>query len=241
VWVKLGDEMPDRPSIWRLSHGAFRLHVSGLAYSNRMLLEGVIPRDRVPALVPSFRPALVEELVAGGVWRREGDDYRILDSADDQLTRADVIALRDKRAAAGRKGGLVSGKKRRKPKSYFGFDEATDAASNEANASSGASSKREANGNPGPVPGLRVQTDSYISSSSNGHSNEHEVDREDGRDEGGALSIEEFLQLAQQHRLASAYVEQTLNHDFGTRDISLLSDGDRWELARHLGVFEVRT
>ena len=190
MWTKLGDEMPDRPSIWRLSHGAFRLHVSGLAYCNRMLLEGIVPGARVQALIPQYRPAYVDELVAGGIWAREGDDFRILDSAEDQLTKADVLALRDKRAAAGRRGGLVSGKNRRRGANSEAKSEANGAAS----AWGSASSKREANGNPGPVPGPRGQESTNLSIvSTSGKPNGRESNKRGAAADVGAMGLDQFV------------------------------------------------
>jgi hypothetical protein len=41
TWAKLSDDFTD--DCWTLSDGAFRLHVEGLVWSNRKLLDLVIP------------------------------------------------------------------------------------------------------------------------------------------------------------------------------------------------------
>lgn len=216
TWLKLSDDFTDRPAVWRLSHGAFRLHVSGLNYANRMLLEGVVPGPRVPALIPHYRPAYLDELLAGGTWTREGDDFRILDSADDQLTRADVLALREKRAAAGRMGGLVSGKKRRRG--------ANGAATPEALASALAPHLDEANGNPGPVPGLRGQR-SHV---------QHSVPPKKRRAAVKAsLSVEELEALT--HRVPATSVRTVLS-ELGADNLADLSAEQRLEAVVRLGL-----
>ena len=68
MWAKLDDSMPDDPDVDRLSHGAFRLYVSGICHCAKHLTDGLIDQDRVARLIPAYRPAFAAELVAGGLW-----------------------------------------------------------------------------------------------------------------------------------------------------------------------------
>ena len=68
MWAKLDDSMPDDPDVDRLSHGAFRLYVSGICHCAKHLTDGLIDQDRVARLIPAYRPAFAAELVAAGLW-----------------------------------------------------------------------------------------------------------------------------------------------------------------------------
>ena len=107
TWTKLDDDFPDRDAIFGLSDAAFRLHVSGLCHSNRLLTDGHLAAAKVPNLVPHFDPATVDELVAAGVWARTPDGYLIVDSLSDQPTRDQVEARRasDRQRQSRRRGG----------------------------------------------------------------------------------------------------------------------------------------
>lgn len=65
------DGFADHPKVEALSDSAFRLHVAGILYASRLLTDGVIPRARVPRLVPGFRAKALTELL-GGVWHEPG-------------------------------------------------------------------------------------------------------------------------------------------------------------------------
>lgn len=92
TWTKLDDAFIDRDPIWRLSDAAFRMHVSVLTFSNRLLLDGQIPVGRLAGLVPHFDSGIVDELIAAGVWIREGETITIVDSLGDQPTAEAVRA-----------------------------------------------------------------------------------------------------------------------------------------------------
>lgn len=95
TWTKLGDDFPDRPPIAGLSDGAFRLHVSALIYSNRLLTDGLVTESQVRRLLPRFRRAYLDELLAAGVWAVDDGGYRIVDSLADQPSRAVIEARRE--------------------------------------------------------------------------------------------------------------------------------------------------
>lgn len=83
TWTKLGDEFPDGAA--DLSDAAFRTHVEALAWSNRRLLDLVIPKRDLRRF--AFSPAVdvtdpdgdavAQELVVRGWWIDRGDAWFI--------------------------------------------------------------------------------------------------------------------------------------------------------------------
>lgn len=101
TWSKLSDDFTD--DCWTLSDAAFRLHVEGLCWSNRKLLDLVLPGDDVRRFAK--HPEAATELVAAGWWTEQGDAYVIRHHAAYQRTRADVVKRQETSAANGRQGG----------------------------------------------------------------------------------------------------------------------------------------
>ncbi len=101
TWTKLSDDFAD--DCWALSDAAFRLHVEGLTWNGRKLLDLRLPKDDVRRFAK--HPEAVAELVAGGWWGEDGDAYVIRHHAGYQRTREDVIKQQAANAANGRKGG----------------------------------------------------------------------------------------------------------------------------------------
>ena len=100
TWTKLSDDFSD--DCWTLSDAAFRLHVEGLVWNNRKLLDLRLPLEDVRRFK---RSEVVQELLDGGWWRRDGDVYVIQHHAAYQRARAAVIAQQTANAKNGRKGG----------------------------------------------------------------------------------------------------------------------------------------
>lgn len=100
TWVRLDETMVEHPKVAQLSDAAFRIHIDALCYANRNLTDGFVPT--VIAHRRSRRRAA--ELVAAGVWDAAPGGYQIHDFHDYQPTKAEVIELREKRSAAGKKG-----------------------------------------------------------------------------------------------------------------------------------------
>lgn len=101
TWTKLSDDFSD--DCWTLSSDAFRLHVEGLVWSNRKLLDLTIPQDDLRRFAKD--PSHVGELVDCGWWSDLGAVYRINHHAQYQRLRADVVKQQSANAANGRKGG----------------------------------------------------------------------------------------------------------------------------------------
>ncbi|PWW24921.1 hypothetical protein JD79_04113 [Geodermatophilus normandii] len=101
TWSKLSDDFPDDCDC--LSDAAFRLHVEGLCWSNRKLLDCRIPRDHLRRF--ATHPEALPELVAVGWWTEDGDELAIRHHAGYQRTREQVLAQQAANAANGKKGG----------------------------------------------------------------------------------------------------------------------------------------
>jgi hypothetical protein len=101
TWTKLSDDFSD--DCWTLSDAAFRLHTEALIWSNRKLLDCVIPKTDLVRFSP--RADAAEELVAVGWWTENGQTYVIRHHASYQRSRADVVKLQQRNATNGAKGG----------------------------------------------------------------------------------------------------------------------------------------
>lgn len=101
TWTKLSDDFGD--DCWVLSDKAFRLHVEGLGWSNRKLLDCVVSKADVRRFAK--HPEAAGELVASGWWSDEGAYYKIRHHAGYQRLREQVIAQQEANQQNGRKGG----------------------------------------------------------------------------------------------------------------------------------------
>lgn len=118
AWVKLDDQFPDHRKLAEL--GAYAplcgwLYVCGLAYCNRQLTDGLIPKAHVTRLagfehlsvetgeipgMASFGETietrqLADLLVQAGLWEDAGHQYRVHDYLDYQPSRESVIQERN--------------------------------------------------------------------------------------------------------------------------------------------------
>jgi hypothetical protein len=117
TWINLDDKMPDHPKILALSDGAFRLHVSAIAYCNRYQTDGVVPAEAVPKLMPRFRPSYLTELVGDsangnrGLWLQRSNAYELHDYLDWNKSKAEIAWRGDRlsqiRSEAGKKGAAA--------------------------------------------------------------------------------------------------------------------------------------
>ncbi len=101
TWTKLSDDFSD--DCETLSDRAFRLHVEGLTWNNRKLLDCRLPKDHLRRF--ARHPDAVQELLDTG-WRSEDDDvYVIRHHAVYQRTREEVLRQQDANRNNGKKGG----------------------------------------------------------------------------------------------------------------------------------------
>jgi hypothetical protein len=115
TWTKLSDDFSD--DCWTLSDAAFRLHTEALIWSNRKLLDLVIPKSDLVRF--SRRTDAVEELVAVGWWTETARTYVINHHARYQRSREAVINQQKANSQNGSKGG-------RPPREVFNPDEETE-------------------------------------------------------------------------------------------------------------------
>jgi hypothetical protein len=135
VWVRLDDSFPDHRKIAELGDYAPLcgwLFICGLAYCNRQLTDGLIPKGHVVRL-SSFRRLSIETggvpgmmsmgddidadtlallLESVGLWEDRETHWYIHDYPDYQPTKAEVEAERANKQAAGRAGGQARAERR---------------------------------------------------------------------------------------------------------------------------------
>lgn len=117
TYIKLNDALPEHRKIVAAGGDAGWLHVCGLAYASRNLSDGRIPIGMVPRLSDRQDPMkLAERLCDVRLWHAAGhacdrcpqpdvDEFIIHDYLEHQRSADHVAELKEKRAAAGRRGG----------------------------------------------------------------------------------------------------------------------------------------
>lgn len=111
-WFRVDDGFHSHPKVLATSLAARGLWVTAGSWSSDHLTDGVVP-DHVLASLGGT-PELADELVASGLWRRRRNGYHFHEWVPRNPLRKDVLAMRETRASAGRKGGVASGKTRSK-------------------------------------------------------------------------------------------------------------------------------
>jgi hypothetical protein len=105
TWTKLSDDFSD--DCWELSDAAVRLHMEGLVWSNRKLLDlRLVKADMIRW---AKRPAAADELVAAGWWKDADDHYVIVHHAIYQRDREAVLKQQEANQKNGQKGGRPKG------------------------------------------------------------------------------------------------------------------------------------
>lgn len=101
TWTKLGDEFGDE--CWTLTDAAFRLHVEGLCWSNRMLTDGRIDKEDMRRWAK--HPGAASELVRARWWEDRQDHYQIVHHFGYQRTRDQIARQSIVNSRNGKKGG----------------------------------------------------------------------------------------------------------------------------------------
>ena len=116
-WVKLDDGFIEHAKVENLSDRAFRLHVAGLCHCAKNLTDGLVTGPSLRALCGRVRASKrhVAELVDAGLWveHEARSGHIVWGYTEYNPTASEVKDKREKRAAAGRLGGLRSGEARR--------------------------------------------------------------------------------------------------------------------------------
>jgi hypothetical protein len=113
TWFKVDDSFHAHPKVLATEADALGLWVIAGAWSSAHLTDGFVPGHALTRLLPDS-DVLARKLVAAGLWRRTKGGYQFHDWSDFQPSANEVKAMREKRAIAGRKGGMASGKARSK-------------------------------------------------------------------------------------------------------------------------------
>lgn len=104
AWVKLDDRFDEHPKVAALSDSAVALFVSGLAYCNRNLTDGFVPRQvglgQLRYCDGNTTP-VIGELVEAGMWEEAPGGWQVHDYLDFQPSREQVEG--DREAARERK------------------------------------------------------------------------------------------------------------------------------------------
>lgn len=111
-WFNVDDGFHSHPKALATSLAARGLWVTAGSWASDNLTDGVIPRHVLASL--GSTPTLENELVAAGLWKKHRKGYVFHDWAKCNPTSKQVLELRAKRAAAGRKGGASSANTRSK-------------------------------------------------------------------------------------------------------------------------------
>jgi hypothetical protein len=105
TWTKLSDDFSD--DCYQLSDAAFRLHIEGLIWSNRKLLDLSLDKAMLPRW--ATRPEAAEELVRAGWWADKGDHYLIRHHGIYQRSRDEVLKQQQANHRNGKRGGRPRG------------------------------------------------------------------------------------------------------------------------------------
>jgi hypothetical protein len=113
-WFKIDDQLFGHPKVLSIDPRC-RLAAIGLftlagSWSSAHLTDGVIPEQLVTSMQATRKQC--ESLVSAGLWDVHPQGYAFHDWADYNPTRAEVLAKRQVRAAAGKIGGEHSASKR---------------------------------------------------------------------------------------------------------------------------------
>lgn len=108
AWVKVDDSFQGHPKFLDVGLAGIGLWTAGNAYCSAYLTDGHIPKSALRRLTLG-EPCdeAIAQLIDAGLWdeRDDGDGWDVHDYLDYNPSAAEVRSLREKRAAAGRKGG----------------------------------------------------------------------------------------------------------------------------------------
>lgn len=125
-WVRKDDRMPWHRKVAPLSDAAYRLLDEAICWSSSNLTDGRIGAAELATISKRGKAKLAAELVSRDLWHTADmacpsehcppagpDGWVIHDFWDYNPSKAEVLAERERKAAAGRLGGVRSGRTRR--------------------------------------------------------------------------------------------------------------------------------
>lgn len=138
TWVRIDEAFARHPKVAQAGPLALAMHVAALCYCNQYLTDGFVPRAAVTTMLDFEGIAVdvdpddddtqcvghragwwtaTQALEDAGLWDNVSGGWRIHDYLDYQPSKAQVIAERAQRQAAGKAGGQASAKARAQRKS----------------------------------------------------------------------------------------------------------------------------
>lgn len=106
TWFKVDDQLHSHPKPEEARLEAIGLWVLGGSYCAAYLTDGFISVDRVRRIAGSRGAELAKRLVKARLWDPADGGWQYHDWATYQPTKAEVLAERERKQVAGRKGGL---------------------------------------------------------------------------------------------------------------------------------------
>lgn len=97
-YLNLDDGYSEHRKVDALSHGAFRLHTSGLCYCARELTDGFVPTHRVARLMRDYKLGYLNELLEAAMWLPVDGGFDIHDYLEWNKPRSWWIEKREKDA-----------------------------------------------------------------------------------------------------------------------------------------------
>lgn len=117
-WVTIEHDFIDNPKVLRVGAAGAYAHLAAIIYSARHLTNGFVPDEAVwqimhadPVMDEASKNGLLDRLLESKLWHRQANGYQIHDyleyQTDAEAVAVKRLAIRNKRAEAGRKGGLA--------------------------------------------------------------------------------------------------------------------------------------
>ena len=115
TWGRLDDSFYDHPKVRGIPrpvrNAACGLYWRAVSLSNRHLTDGRLTLQDVELIDGTMNE--VAALVTARLWRKASNGYRIHDFLEFNKSKAEVLEDRQKRAEAGRLGGLAKARSKR--------------------------------------------------------------------------------------------------------------------------------
>ena len=136
TWFKVDDKLHSNSKVRKVlavEPAALSLWVVAGSWSSDSLTDGFVPDHQLPWLIPAGAEQLALQLVTARLWRRVRGGYQFHewdadgDGTKRNPTKIEVEEERRKKADAGRKGGLASGKTRSKTEAPASANASADA------------------------------------------------------------------------------------------------------------------
>lgn len=167
-YAPIDDRFDDHPKYSEITLAEFGLIACAITYANRNLTDGRIPKGWPTRRFGRDGVRTAQGLVGKGIWLLLGDgNYEIIGFLDHNLSKAEVLSKRAKRAEAGRLGGVRSAASRGAahgqtyaPANAEASARPNGQANGQANASAGTQANAQAVAQVLAEPRLRLTSDS---------------------------------------------------------------------------------